>query len=217
MPLEPMPFATITELGAAYRARTLSPVEVTEAMLSRIAKLDPALRSYLTLTPEIALAQARQAEDEIGRGQWRGPMHGVPIGFKDLCDTAGVRTTGGTTLRDDHVPKTDATVVRKLFDAGAVMLGKLHMTEGAYSAHHPSLAPPLNPWSAEQWTGVSSSGSGVATAAGLCYGAIGGRCGGDAGRDGRHRSARPNLARRAGARLPGRAGSGRRRSAGRFR
>ena len=82
MPLEPMPFATITELGAAYRARTLSPVEVTKAMLSRIAKLDPALRSYLTLTPEIALAQARQAEDEIGRGQWRGPMHGVPIGFK---------------------------------------------------------------------------------------------------------------------------------------
>ena len=178
MPLEPMPFATITELGAAYRARTLSPVEVTEAMLSRIAKLDPALRSYLTLTPEIALAQARQAEDEIGRGQWRGPMHGVPIGLKDLCETAGVRTTGGTTLRDDHVPKTDATVVRKLFDAGAVMLGKLHMTEGAYSAHHPSLAPPLNPWHAEQWTGVSSSGSGVATAAGLCYGAIGTDTGG---------------------------------------
>ncbi len=178
MPLEPLPFATITELGAAYRARTLSPVEVTEAMLSRIAKLDPALRSYLTPTPEIALAQARQAEDEIGRGQWRGPMHGVPIGFKDLCDTAGVRTTGGTTLRDDHVPKTDATVVRKLFDAGAVMLGKLHMTEGAYSAHHPALAPPINPWRAEQWTGVSSSGSGVATAAGLCYGAIGTDTGG---------------------------------------
>ena len=178
MPLTDLPFATITELAAAYRARTLSPVEVTQAMLDRIARLDPSLHSYLTLTPEIALAQARQAEAEIGRGAWRGPMHGVPIGIKDLCNTAGVRTTWGTTILADNLPTENATVVRQLFDAGAVMLGKLHMTEGAYSVHHPSLTPPVNPWHADHWAGVSSSGSGVATAAGLCYGAIGTDTGG---------------------------------------
>ena len=178
MPLTDLPFATITELAAAYRARSLSPVEVTQAMLARIDRLDPTLHSYLTLTPEIALAQARQAEAEIGRGAWRGPMHGVPIGIKDLCNTAGVRTTWGTTILADNVPTENATVVRQLFEAGAVMLGKLHMTEGAYSVHHPSLAPPVNPWHAQHWPGASSSGSGVATAAGLCYGAIGTDTGG---------------------------------------
>lgn len=178
MPIETLPFATFTELGEAYRARTLSPVEVTRAMLDRIAALDPALHSYLTVTPEIALAQARQAEEEISRGDWRGPMHGVPIGIKDLCNTAGVRTTWGTAILADHVPQQNATVVSKLFEAGAVMLGKLHMTEGAYSVHHPSLPAPMNPWHAEHWAGSSSSGSGVATAAGLCYGAIGTDTGG---------------------------------------
>lgn len=178
MALETLPFATLTELGDAYRARTLSPVEVTQAMLDRIAALDPTLHSYLTVTPEIALAQARQAEQEIGRGAWRGPMHGVPIGIKDLCNTAGVRTTWGTQVLADHVPAENATVVSKLFEAGAVMLGKLQMTEGAYSVHHPSLPTPVNPWHADHWAGASSSGSGVATAAGLCYGAIGTDTGG---------------------------------------
>ena len=102
----------------------------------------------------------------------------MPIGIKDLCNTAGVRTTWGTTILADNVPTENATVVRQLFDAGAVMLGKLHMTEGAYSVHHPSLSPPVNPWHAEHWPGASSSGSGVATAAGLCYGAIGTDTGG---------------------------------------
>ena len=178
MPIKDLPFATITELAEAYRARSLSPVEVTQLMLDRIARHDPALHSYLTPTPEIALAQARQAEAEIGRGEWRGPMHGVPIGIKDLCNTAGVRTTWGSTILADNVPTEDATVVRQLFQAGAVMLGKLHMTEGAYSVHHPSLTPPINPWHADHWAGASSSGSGVATAAGLCYGAIGTDTGG---------------------------------------
>ncbi len=178
MPLDSLPFASITELADAYRARTLSPVEVTQLMLDRIARHDPRLHSYLTPTPEIALAQARQAEQEMGRGEWRGPMHGVPIGIKDLCNTAGVRTTWGTTILAGNVPLENATVVRKLFDAGAVMLGKLHMTEGAYSVHHPALAPPVNPWHADHWAGASSSGSGVATAAGLCYGAIGTDTGG---------------------------------------
>jgi amidase len=178
MPAPDLPFATITELGAAYRARTLSPVEVTQAMLDRIALLEPSLNSYVTVTAEIALEQARRAEAQIARGEDRGPMHGVPIGIKDLCETKGVRTTWGTRILADHVPTTDCTVVRKLFDAGAVMLGKLKMTEGAFSVHHPDVVPPANPWHADHWAGASSSGSGVATAAGLCYGSIGTDTGG---------------------------------------
>lgn len=171
-------FATIMELAAAYRAGKTSPVEVTQLMLDRIALLDPELRSYLTVTPEIALEQARQAEAEMARGEYRGLMHGIPIGIKDLCETDGVRTTWGTTVLAGNVPEADCTVVRKLFDAGAIMLGKLHMTEGAFAAHHPELPAPVNPWHPDHWSGVSSSGSGVATAAGLCYGAIGTDTGG---------------------------------------
>ena len=173
-----LPYATITELAAAYRAKTLSPVEVTEAMLDRIGKLDPALHAYVTLTPEIALAQARRAEAEFARGEHKGPMQGVPIGIKDLCETKGVRTTWGTKILRDHVPTKDCTVVAKLFDAGAVMLGKLQMTEGAFSVHHPEVIPPANPWNGDHWPGASSSGSGVAPAAGMCYGAIGTDTGG---------------------------------------
>jgi amidase len=178
MALTDLPFANITELSEAYRSRQLSPVEVTQLMLDRISSYDPKLRSYLTVTPEIALEQARRAEAEIGRGELRGPMHGVPVGIKDLCETKGVRTTWGSTILADYVPDADCTVVRKLFDAGAIMLGKLHMTEGAFSVHHPKLPPPVNAWHADHWPGVSSSGSGVATAAGLCYGAIGTDTGG---------------------------------------
>lgn len=178
MALSNLPFANITELAQAYRSRELSPVEVTQLALQRIERLDPALRSFVTVTPEIALEQARKAESEFARGEVRGPMHGVPIGIKDLCETRGVRTTWGSTILSDYVPDSDCTVVRKLFDAGAIMLGKLHMTEGAFSVHHPDLPPPVNPWHADHWPGVSSSGSGVATAAGLCYGAIGTDTGG---------------------------------------
>lgn len=178
MPINNLEFANITDLANAYRASKLSPVEVTQLMLDRIEQLDPQLRSYITVTPEIALEQARQAEAEIGRGEYRGPMHGIPIGVKDLCETRGVRTTWGTTVLSDNVPDADCTVVRKLFDAGAIMLGKLHMTEGAFATHHPELPAPINPWHPEHWPGVSSSGSGVATAAGLCYGAIGTDTGG---------------------------------------
>ncbi|MFP5405230.1 MAG: amidase [Gammaproteobacteria bacterium] len=178
MALSNLAFANITDLAQAYRSRELSPVEVTRLSLDRIERLDPALRSFLTVTPEIALEQARKAEAEFGRGEIRGPMQGVPIGIKDLCETRGVRTTWGTTILSDYVPLSDCTVVRKLFDAGAIMLGKLHMTEGAFSVHHPKLPAPINPWHADHWPGVSSSGSGVATAAGLCYGAIGTDTGG---------------------------------------
>ncbi len=178
MPISDLSFASIMDLTRAYRARELSPVEVTQHMLDRIERLDPTLRSYVTITPEIALEQARRAEAEIARGEYRGPMHGVPIGVKDLCETQGVRTTWGTTILANNIPEQDCTVVRKLSEAGAVMLGKLHMTEGAFAAHHPKLPPPVNPWHPDHWSGVSSSGSGVATAAGLCFGAIGTDTGG---------------------------------------
>lgn len=178
MSLDNLPFAQITELAKAYRSRELSPVEVTRQMLDRIERLDGGLRSFTTVTPEIALEQARKAEEELGRGEDRGPMHGVPIGIKDLCPTKGVRTTWGTTVYGNHVPDEDCTVVRKLAESGAVMLGKLHMTEGAFSTHHPELPAPVNPWHADHWPGVSSSGSGVATAAGLCFGSVGTDTGG---------------------------------------
>jgi amidase len=178
MALTDLPFANITELAEAYKSRKLSPVEVTRQVLDRIERLDPSLHSYVTVTGDIAIEQARKAEEEIGRGAIRGPMHGVPVGIKDLCETKGVKTTWGSTILADYVPDADCTVVRKLFDAGAVMVGKLQMTEGAYAVHHPEITAPANPWHADHWPGVSSSGSGVATAAGLCYGAIGTDTGG---------------------------------------
>lgn len=178
MALTDLAFANITELADAYKTRKLSPVEVTREMLARIERVDPTLHSYVTVTADIALEQARKAEEEIGRGEIRGPMHGVPVGIKDLCETRGVKTTWGSTILADYVPEADCTVVRKLFDAGAIMLGKLQMTEGAFSVHHPAITVPANPWHADHWPGVSSSGSGVATAAGLCYGAIGTDTGG---------------------------------------
>lgn len=178
MPLDDLPFANITELASAYRARKLSPVEVTRAMLERIERLEPTLHSYVRVTADIALEQARKAEAEFGRGEFKGPMHGVPVGLKDLCETKGVPTTWGTKILKDYVPKEDGTVVRKLFDAGAIMLGKVQMTEGAFSVHHPEVVAPVNPWHPDHWPGVSSSGSGVSVAAGLCYGAIGTDTGG---------------------------------------
>jgi amidase len=163
----------LVEVGEQIRARKLSSVEVTKAQLARIDRLDRRLRSYATVTPGLALAAAAEADREIAAGKHRGPLHGVPVAVKDLCHTQGIATAAGTVIHRNFVPGRDATVVARLKAAGAVLLGKLQMTEGAFSAHHPSIAPPVNPWSAEHWTGVSSSGSGVATAAGLCYGSLG--------------------------------------------
>jgi amidase len=163
----------LVEIGRRVQERQLSSVEVTKAVLDRIARLDGGLKSYVTITADLALAQAAQVDAEIARGTIRGPLHGVPIAVKDLCHTKGIPTSAGMTIHKDYRPEHDATVVTRLREAGAVLLGKLKMTEGAYSAHHPSIDPPINPWSAARWTGVSSSGPGVATAAGLCYGSIG--------------------------------------------
>ncbi|MBU2286268.1 MAG: amidase, partial [Gammaproteobacteria bacterium] len=171
-------YLELLEVGKLIQSRELSAVEATQAQLDRIEKLDGELKSYARVTADIALASAKQADEEIAAGKKRGPLHGVPIGIKDLCWTEGVVTAAGMTLYQDFKPTRDGTVVRKLRDAGAVMLGKLQMTESAYADHHPTIEAPRNPWNAAHWPGVSSSGSGVATAAGLCYGSLGTDTGG---------------------------------------
>jgi amidase len=163
----------LTEASRCLERREVSSVDLTQAILRRIARIDGALRSYATVTPEVALGQARRADEEIRRGAIRGPLHGVPVAVKDLCNTEGIATAAGMAIHRSHVPGRDATVVARLRAAGAVLLGKLQMTEGAMSTHHPSIAPPVNPWGEALWPGVSSSGSGVATAAGLCFGSLG--------------------------------------------
>lgn len=171
-------YRPLTEIAAMIRARTVSPLELTEAMLRRIEQIDPTLHSYATLTAERALEQARLAEDEIVKGRYRGPLHGVPIAVKDLCFTKDSPTACGTTILADWRPEIDATVVTRLRTAGAVLLGKLQMTEGAFADHHPNVTRPLNPWHPDHWAGASSSGSGVATAAGLCFASLGSDTGG---------------------------------------
>ncbi len=178
MKLDELALSTLTEVSALIKTRQVSPVELTEAMLARIEKVDPKLHSYATVTPDVALSQAKAAESEIGQGRWRGPLHGIPIGLKDLCFTKGIPTAGGMSLYAGWVPDEDGTVVERLRLSGAVLLGKLQMTEGAYADHHPKVQRPLNPWNADHWAGASSSGSGVATAAGLCFGSIGSDTGG---------------------------------------
>ena len=171
-------YLELLDIGSRIQAKELSSVEATQAQLDRIAKLDPALKSYATLMAASALSDARRADDEIRSGSVRGPLHGVPIAVKDLCWTQGVPTAAGMTIYRDFKPDRDGTVVRKLREAGAVILGKLQLTEGAYADHHPKIVPPVNPWNAAHWSGASSSGSGVATAAGLCYGSLGSDTGG---------------------------------------
>lgn len=168
----------LVEAGRAIAARKLSSVELTTAMLERIAALDPTLHAYATVTADQALERARAADAELAAGRSRGPLHGVPIAVKDLCYTKGIPTGAGMAIHRDFRPDHDATVVVKLAEAGAVSLGKLQLTEGAFGAHHPEITRPVNPWRADAWTGVSSSGSGVATAAGLCFGSLGSDTGG---------------------------------------
>ena len=166
-------YLDLVDVGRRVQQRELSSVEVTRALLERIARLDRRLKSFATVTADLAMQQAGEADREIRRDIRRGPLHGVPVAVKDLCDTRGIATAAGMAIRKGHLPQRDATVVRRLSEAGAVLLGKLQTTEGAYGQHHPSIEPPVNPWSAAHWTGVSSSGSGVATAAGLCFGSLG--------------------------------------------
>ena len=175
---EPLHYSSLRDVARRIQAREVSPVEVTTRILDRIAAIDPKLKSYATVMREQALEAARIAEGEIQRGTYRGPLHGVPIAVKDLCYTKGVRTMAGTSIYADFIPGHDATVVTKLRQAGAVILGKLTVTEGAMVNYNPARDISVNPWREDVWTGVSSSGSGVATSAGLCYGSIGTDTGG---------------------------------------
>ena len=173
-----MHYKTIYELAPLIKSGDLSPVELTRSQLERIEKLDGNLKSYATVTVEQAMQDALQVEQEIVKGNYRGHLHGIPIAVKDLCDTSGIRTMGGSYVFRDNIPKTDATVVVNLRKSGAISLGKLNMTEGAVGGYNPKFAIPENPWRKSHWSGASSSGSGAATAAGLAYGTLGSDTGG---------------------------------------
>jgi amidase len=170
--------APLTAVAHRLQSRDLSPVELTRHLLDRIDRLDPRFHSYVTVLADRAMTQARAAEAAIASGDYCGPLHGIPVAVKDLCFTKDIPTTCGAQMFADWMPENDGTVVQKLTNAGAILLGKLHMTEFALRWHHPYRPIPVNPWGADRWPGVSSSGSGVATAAGLCYGAIGTDTGG---------------------------------------
>ena len=173
-----IPFLTVAELGDAIRSGEVSPVDVTESYLQRIDSRNPEIRAYLTVTADLARQAAEQAQEEIASGNYRGPLHGVPVAVKDQMYTEGVRTTIGTPVFDDFVPDYDATVVARLKDAGAVLLGKLNMTEFATTALSHQFDPPRNPWNLERSCGGSSSGSGGATAAFMAAATLGEDTGG---------------------------------------
>ncbi len=173
-----LPFESLTHVADLISRRKLSSVEVTTALLDRIDRLDGRFHAYATVLGERALERAAAADAEIARGVWRGPLHGVPVAVKDLCYTTFAPTAAGTTVHKAFVPSFNATVVDRLEAAGAVILGKLTMTEGAYTSHHPETRAPLNPWNPDFWVGSSSTGSGVATSLGLCYGSLGSDTGG---------------------------------------
>ncbi|MFP6780391.1 MAG: amidase [Gammaproteobacteria bacterium] len=173
-----LPYRGLVEIGKKIAEQKVSSVEVTETLLTRIDNLDPKLKSYVSVLNADAIKDARRADREIAKGKSRGPIHGVPVAVKDLCNMKGHVTTAGMPINGRNVSDHDATVVRNLRAAGAVILGKLHLTEGALAQHHPEITPPINPWAGNRWSGASSSGTGVSVAAGLAFGALGSDTGG---------------------------------------
>ncbi len=170
-------FATIEELGDRLARRDVSPVELTEAVLRRIERHNDTMRAYITVTGDVALEQARQAEREIRDGNRRGPMHGIPVALKDNVATAGIRTSCASQVNPDWVPDEDAAVYATLREAGAILLGKANLYEYAFSMN-PAFPQPLNPWHAERSSAGSSSGSAVSVATGMAHGSIGSDTGG---------------------------------------
>src|SRR2546428_4593792 len=164
----------------AIRTRQTSPVSLVESSLKRIDAVEPRLNAFITVTAELAREQARQAEREIEAGRYKGPLHGIPVAVKDLFATKGIRTTAGSRILADWVPDEDATVVRKLREAGAVLLGKLGMHEFAYgiSSVNPHFGDVRNPWDTTKIPGGSSGGSAVAVVACEAYAALGSDTGG---------------------------------------
>jgi aspartyl-tRNA(Asn)/glutamyl-tRNA(Gln) amidotransferase subunit A len=173
-------FLTIAQASALIKAQKLSPVELTQAFLARIQELDARLNSHLLVLEDQAMADAERAETEIAAGGWKGPLHGIPIGLKDIYNTAGIRTTGHSALFADHVPTEDAFTVSLLRKAGAVITSKLATWEFAIGGSSFDLPwpPARNPWNVALDPSGSSSGSGAAVAAGLCMGAMGSDTGG---------------------------------------
>jgi aspartyl-tRNA(Asn)/glutamyl-tRNA(Gln) amidotransferase subunit A len=173
-------YLTISDAAGLISRRELSPVDLAQAHLERIQRLQPRLNSYITVTAEAALSSARQLEDEVHAGKWRGSLHGIPLALKDLYETAGVRTTHGSTFYANYIPDADACVVSKLSAAGTVLLGKTNMHEIALGVTNvnPHYGPARNPWDPERVTGGSSGGSAAALAAGLCMASLGSDTGG---------------------------------------
>ena len=166
---------TLKQASDLLRSKTASPVDLANACFARIDRYNSSLNAFITIAREQALAEARKMEEEIRRGQWRGPLHGIPIALKDNIDTAGIRTTGASELFKDRVPAEDAEVVRRLKNAGAVLLGKLNLVEFAYGGN-PAMtyfATVRNPWALDRSPGGSSSGPAAAVAADLCFGSLG--------------------------------------------
>jgi len=172
-------YASIADLGRRIRARELSPVALVEDLLGRIERRRD-LNAFLTVTGELARAEAEEAEREIAAGRYRGPLHGIPLSLKDLIDTRGIRTTYGSRIFADHVPDRDATVATRLRNAGAVLLGKTALHEFAYGVtnNNPHFGPTRNPWALDRIPGGSSGGAGAAVAAGLGPASIGTDTGG---------------------------------------
>lgn len=177
-------FASIEVVARLYRKRKLSPVELTKLMLARIEQLNPKLNAYLTVTAELALAQAKKAESELlaprKTNRDRGPLHGIPVSLKDNICTKGIRTTAGSKILKDFIPQRDAEVWKRLRQSGAILLGKTNLHEFAYgvTTNNPHYGPTRNPWDLARIPGGSSGGSAAAVAAGLCYGSIGTDTGG---------------------------------------
>ena len=167
-------YMSITDAAALIQQGKLSPVELTRAYLDRIDALNGRLGAYITVMGDSALAQARRAEQVIRDGDYRGPMHGIPVGIKDIIYTSGVLTSAGSRVLADHVPRENSPIVDRLNDVGSVLLGKLNLSEFAIGGtiEHP-YGTPRNPWNTDHTAGGSSSGSGVATAGGMCAGALG--------------------------------------------
>ncbi len=173
-----VPFLSASQLSSVIKKRELSPVEAVEAYLERIDRLDGKVHSYLTVCPDEALKAARESEEALARGEYRGPMHGIPVAVKDQVYTAGIRTTAGSPIFNDFTPTEDATVIANLKAAGAILLGKLNMTEFGTTALSHAFEFARNPWNLEHHPGGSSSGSGAATAAFLCASSLGEDTGG---------------------------------------
>jgi len=173
-------FLTLADAARLIGQRKLSPVEYTDALLRSIEALDPQLNAFITVTADLARKQAKQAEQEIAQGHYRGPLHGIPFGLKDIYNTQGIQTSGGSKIGIGNVPAEDATATRKLHEAGAVLLGKLQTHEFAHGGPSFDLPwpPARNPWNLEHFTGGSSSGAGAALAAGLLPAALGSDTGG---------------------------------------